>query len=459
MEIAEKVASFCERNDLLQAGQTLIIACSGGPDSMTLLHLMATLRQRWNLTLVAAYVHHGLRAAADKELVFVEAQAKKFGARFCSTRVDVAALAKERGVSAEAAGRVARYAFFADCLQRFGAAAVAVGHHADDQAETVLLHLLRGGGTSGAAGMQPKNGSVIRPLLCLTRDEIRAYIRDRGLPYCIDESNEDRRYTRNRIRLDLLPLLKAYNPSVAAGLNRFAEISRAEDDYLAGETEDLFARLVRRENGEYYVRREALQRLHPALGRRLIRRLGAAVKGDGEDISFDFVERVRDLLAKENGKEIRLKKLTVSVANDEIRFAGPVKREKKRAVPTAAEVVVQGTGEYALGSLHLCVRPVPEGNYELQKNEFFLAPEYVNKLLSLRYRRGGERIYLKNGHHKSLKKYFNEKKVPAAHRGEIPLLCDGNAVLFVFGRSADINLAGCSAGAAVCTFREGHTNA
>lgn len=177
--------------------------------------------------------------------------------------------------------------------------------------------------------MQPKNGSVIRPLLCLTRDEIRAYIRDRGLPYCIDESNEDRRYTRNRIRLDLLPLLKAYNPSVAAGLNRFAEISRAEDDYLAGETEDLFARLVRRENGEYYVRREALQRLHPALGRRLIRRLGAAVKGDGEDISFDFVERVRDLLAKENGKEIRLKKLTVSVANDEIRFAGPVKREKK----------------------------------------------------------------------------------------------------------------------------------
>lgn len=162
-----------------------------------------------------------------------------------------------------------------------------MGHHADDQVETVLLHLIRGGGTGGATGMQSKNGHIIRPLLCLTRQEILSYIEENHLSCCFDESNASREYLRNRIRLDVVPLLRSYNPGIAAAFGRFAEIAGSEDDCLTVQTERLFKELVCLDD-VYRLAVAKAARLHKALQRRLVRRICAAVKGNDKDLTFDL---------------------------------------------------------------------------------------------------------------------------------------------------------------------------
>ncbi len=459
MTILEKVESFCHHEGLLKEGQTVIVACSGGPDSMTLLHILGALKKSYNLQLIVAYVHHGLRAAAAAELKFVEAAAVKQNAVFCSTYADVKALAEAEGLSVEAAGREVRYAFFADLAGKYGSSAVAVGHHADDQVETVLLHLIRGGGTGGATGMQSKNGHIIRPLLCLTRQEILSYIEENHLSCCFDESNASREYLRNRIRLDVVPLLRSYNPGIAAAFGRFAEIAGSEDDCLTVQTERLFKELVCLDD-VYRLAVAKAARLHKALQRRLVRRICAAVKGNDKDLTFDFTEKVLALMRKQSGRQVRMKEITVYRSGAYLCFTGPGGRDEPVGTALPGNVGVTGTGTYELNGWKLTVQKVLTDGYTLSANEFFLAADPAEKPLTLRYRRGGETINIGGAYHKTLKKYLIEKKIPAERRGHIPLLCDGDTVLWLCGCSADITRPlALKKGPLVCTVSGGDDHA
>ena len=222
MVLREQLERTIRRHAMLAGGETVLVAVSGGADSVALLHLLLGLAPTWRLRLHALHVDHGLRAesAADAELV--QALCARLG-----VPVDVATVAVDRRGSLEASARAARYAALEACAARLGADRIAVGHTADDQAETVLMRLLQGAGVRGLAGIPPVRGRIVRPLIELRRPELEAELRRAGLSWVDDATNRDPKFLRNRIRHELLPLLAdSFNPEVAPSLARLASLAR-----------------------------------------------------------------------------------------------------------------------------------------------------------------------------------------------------------------------------------------
>ena len=232
MNLVEDVADYARQHGLWQPDSAIVIACSGGPDSMVLLDVLSRLAPLYRLRLVACYVHHGIRPAADAEVDFVRQEALRRRCGFTWQYVDVPTLARREKMSEEAVGRRERYRILRTMKRACGATTIAVAHHGDDQAETVLLHLLRGSGLQGLCGMEPRRGDIIRPLLGFTKAELAAYAKAQGIPSCHDETNDSTRYHRNRIRLELLPSLMRYNPAITADLNRLADTVRADEAFF-----------------------------------------------------------------------------------------------------------------------------------------------------------------------------------------------------------------------------------
>jgi len=242
---------------MLAGGETVLVGVSGGADSVALLHLLSSLAPDWQLRLHVLHVDHQLRAESAADAVFVQALGARLG-----IPVDVATVAVERCGSLEAGAREARYAALAACAARVGADRIAVGHTADDQAETVLMRLLQGAGVRGLSGIPPVRGAIIRPLIEVRRSALEAELARAGLAWAQDETNRDPKFLRNRIRHELLPLLSdSYNPEVATALVRLASLARetvgALDQAAAAELE----RLAVWGDGGAIVRLEALRAL------------------------------------------------------------------------------------------------------------------------------------------------------------------------------------------------------
>ena len=233
LSLTDKVYSFTEENALFSAPCHLVGGVSGGADSVALLHLLA----HWptpGLTLTAVHVHHGLRGeTARRDMTFVETLCAEWGIPYVGLFADVPALAKASGMGTEEAGRCERYRFFEETRLQMGADYVVTAHTASDQAETVLMHLIRGCGTDGLAGIPPVRGCIRRPLLCCSREEVERYCAEQGLVFMTDETNADPRYTRNRIRHQVLPLLRQINPATDEALCRLATHSGEDSHYLS----------------------------------------------------------------------------------------------------------------------------------------------------------------------------------------------------------------------------------
>ena len=219
---------------MLPSGGRVLVALSGGPDSVTLLHVLQTLERRGHLVVAgAAHFNHQLRGAeADADELFCRELAASLNLPIVVGRGDVRGMAGESGRSIEDAARTARYGFLNDAAASFDAGAIAVGHSLEDQAETFLLRLIRGAGPAGLAGVRPRAGIVIRPLLEIPRAELRAYAGEHGLRFREDSSNADVGIPRNRVRLELLPHLEQFSPAIAAILAREAALARADDEFL-----------------------------------------------------------------------------------------------------------------------------------------------------------------------------------------------------------------------------------
>ncbi|MGI6376224.1 MAG: tRNA lysidine(34) synthetase TilS [Anaerolineae bacterium] len=284
----------------LPAGGPLLVAVSGGADSLCLLHALHALAPELRLRLQVAHLDHGLRAAAADDAAWVAALCGRWGLPCHLGRADVRSLAAAEGRSLEDAARQARYRFLAPVAAEAGAAAVAVGHTADDQAETVLLHLIRGAGLDGLAGMacaspwpladDPRGAAltVLRPLLAVARAQTTAYCAALGLAPRRDESNDASVYTRNRLRLELLPLLRELNPAVVAALGRTAEIVRGEAALLQPLEDDAWQRLARVDGPSVRLERAALALEPVALQRRLLRRAVGAL-ADRSELSWEHI--------------------------------------------------------------------------------------------------------------------------------------------------------------------------
>ena len=301
------VQATLARHRLIPDGATVLVAVSGGADSMALLDVLNTVvpRRRWRLAV--AHLHHGIRGrSADEDTAFVKRQARTFGLRAIVGRADVPALARRRGISVEMAAREARYDFLARTAKRMGAAVVATAHTADDQAETILLKLLRGAGPEGLSGMPYAtvlhDCQVVRPLLDVRRPAILAYLRQRGVPWREDDSNRDVAFLRNRVRHELLPLLETrFNPQVRTALTRLGRIMEAENEWLDALTKELMEG-VYSADGRGGLSCSALRNLPLAARRRVVRLWLARSGVPQESLDFDAVERVQGLVEREGGQ-------------------------------------------------------------------------------------------------------------------------------------------------------------
>lgn len=295
--LLKKFIDLCQTEKIFPP-RKIVVAVSGGADSLALADLLHRSRRLFNLEMCIAHFEHGLRGQASlDDAAFVKSFAENLGAEFFMENGDVPAFAAAEGISLETAARQLRYEFLARVRLQKKFDAIALAHHSDDQAETILMRLLRGSGVTGLSAMKFRadspHGLLIRPLLRFKKWELENYCRARNLLPRIDATNFDATVTRNKIRLELLPALEKFNPAITETLCRFGEISAAESDFIDAETEKIYPRVVR--NGE--ILREDFLKLHPAIQRTVVRKFIAEQTGSVTDFGFTHFEAVRKVLA------------------------------------------------------------------------------------------------------------------------------------------------------------------
>jgi tRNA(Ile)-lysidine synthase len=424
-----RVANAIRERNLAAPHDCLIVAVSGGADSVALLDLLATLPW-YSFRLIVAHLNHLLRGPeSDGDELFVAQLAAHYNLPCAIKRVDVRSLASRQRQSLEEAGREARYAFFEELRQRHQAAAIALAHHADDQAETLLMRLLRGAGTSGLAAMAHRSDqAVIRPLLGLHRDELRTHLAHHGIPFREDASNQDRTFLRNRIRHELLPLLASYNPAISDRLAATADLL-AEDELLLEQlTRQAWQQLAQQGEGWASLGRSLLAEQPSAMRMRLYRLAIVEASGDLRRIERKHCLAVDQLLqtGKTGGRVALPKGLTALLTSDRLLIA---RRELVRPRPSAT-ISINGPGCYELGNgLQLLVEQAaaPDDWQTLPPYVSYVDPTQAPFPWQLRPAKADDRLELLglNGS-RLVRDILVDAKLPRHLRPSLPLLlCDG----------------------------------
>jgi tRNA(Ile)-lysidine synthase len=331
MKLSQRVARTIRRHALVGADARVLVALSGGPDSVALVHLLLELQASGDLTVVGlAHFNHQLRGVdADADEAFCRAMAKTMDLPIEVGRADVATAARAAGRSIEDLARELRYAFFGQVADRMGADAIALGHSLDDQAETFLLRLIRGAGSRGLAAILPRAGRVIRPLLGISRAELRQYAADRSLAFCNDATNADLSIPRNRVRHELIPYLeREFSPGISRVLAREAELARQDEDHLQAEAIDFAGSIVlRRTGGKTELDAAALRSLPLALAARVARH-ALSLQAPGHFIAYDHVDRLLQCAGGADGEAVDLPGQRAVRRGDVIALGPPLPRRR-----------------------------------------------------------------------------------------------------------------------------------
>lgn len=430
--LLKKVQKTITRFGMLSPGERVVVAVSGGPDSMVLLHLLCLLQEPLALRLHVAHLDHGLRGEeGERDAEFVKGWAERWGLPSTIGRVEVR---KTKGSLQEAARR-ARYRFLEEVAKKVGASRIALGHTQDDLAETVLINLMRGAGLKGLAGIPPAwEGWIIRPLIETSRQEVLAYAESQGVPFVVDASNLSGRYLRNRIRLKLLPTLAGYNPRIVETLARAALILREEDAYLSTLAEAALSSLLKGE--EMALPIPALQGLPPALKRRVLRE--AFFRVSGLSLSWGKTLALEGLLQAPSGR------LSLPGGVVALREGGRLIFARKEA-PEGVEAVYRLSGtdkaELPAFGLRLHFTLLPKEACDLTAASPFCAFFNAEKMqgpLCVRAWWPGDRFFpLGLGGSKKLQDFFVDLKIPRWRRCSIPLLLSGDQIAWVVGMRID----------------------
>ncbi|MBE0596728.1 MAG: tRNA lysidine(34) synthetase TilS [Desulfuromonadales bacterium] len=424
------VGQFIAEHRLLHDGDRVLVALSGGADSVCLLHLLRTLVPRFGLTLEAAHLDHGMRPESVADAGFVAQLCAQLAIPLTLDRVQVPQEARRQRRGVEETARDLRRDFLRRVAAAQGCRVIALGHHRGDQAETVLHRLLRGTGPTGLAGMRPQNGPFIRPLLAVTREQILAFLARHRLDWREDATNADPQFTRNRIRHQLLPLLQQFNPQLEP---RLAELSRRlwlEEDYWRRESESGLARLARfAAEGELRLDRCGLLALHPALRARVVRLALEKVRGDLHGVAAVHLESLESLLQGDRPQaEAHLPGAWVACRYDQLWL-----RRQMPAAPPPCRIEITAPGIFSLpgGELRVTVETaaVGEGAYAIE-----LAADAIAFPLCVRRPRPGDRFRPSGGSgRRKLKEFFIDSRVEREARRET-LVLEGEQILWLIGR-------------------------
>ncbi|MDD3652689.1 MAG: tRNA lysidine(34) synthetase TilS [Desulfotomaculaceae bacterium] len=299
MDLSKRVREYIERNRMVERGNNVVVAVSGGTDSVALLHLLYYLRHKLGISLHVAHLNHMFRGSeSEADACFVADLAKRYHLPATIEAFDVPAYREEMRMSAQAAAREVRYRFLHKVAKSTGAAKVALAHQADDQAETVMINFLRGSGLPGLKGILPvRNDYLIRPLLMVRRYEIERYCADLQLPFRQDSSNLKKHYLRNRVRMNLLPMLEnEYNPAMVSNLIRLGGICREEDEYMENQALRAYRKAMVASTGKISLSLDHMLKMPLAIRRRVLRLAWQAFTGTKRDLSYQHTEDALNLL-------------------------------------------------------------------------------------------------------------------------------------------------------------------
>jgi tRNA(Ile)-lysidine synthase len=438
-----KVLRTIVRYRLLEHHDRVMVALSGGPDSVALLFCLSLLREHLCIRLFSIHINHLIRGQeADRDADFAARFSKKLGIPGRILNIDVPRLAREEKLSLEQAGRYARYTLLRKHALQLGATRIATGHNLDDQAETVLMKMLRGTGSKGLQGIYPVLGHfVIRPLLEVTRDEIMAFIRHHGLEFREDTSNLDMSHLRNRIRKHLMPVLvRDYNPHIKDALWAQCQVIKDEDELLEELARRFFKRMARPGRESVALEIREILTLPAALQRRIMRKAIESVKGNLDDVSFSHIERLRESLVGKTGSEVDLPGEVRSVRNY---GAFLLFKEYSHDPIKVEETEVQIPGRMELGGLDMAVRAEIAAGLTMdglqRESEALLDLDRADMPLRIRRRKEGDRFFpLGLGGSKKLKEFFIDEKIEKRKRDSIPLLVDAqDRIMWVMGHRID----------------------
>ena len=455
--LEEKIFQTIKKFDMLSFNDRVLIGVSGGPDSVTLLNVLLSLKKRYNLSFFIAHLDHMLRGEeSDEDVNFVKNLAQELDLPCEIKSYNLTKIARKEHLTLEEAAREYRYKFYSETAKKFKANKIALGHNADDQVETVLMRFLRGSGLEGLMGIPPVRGKIIRPLIECSRAEIEEYCQEHKIGYRIDSSNKEVIYFRNKIRLELLPsLAKDYNKNIKDITLRLQNIVSEVSAYLNQETELLFKEVARRENPETVIidLRKFIS-LPLALKRRIIRKAIEVVKGNLCSISFRHNSEILKLTEYQLGeKEIYLPDdLRVNkIYNKMIIYKKRISEDQTDEIPATWEHNISIPGKTEIKSLGIKVEiekldpaDIRSSLYftrKKSKGEFLEFIDYnkVKPPLKLRNRRIGDKFYpLKMKGLKKVKDFFIDNKIPKAYRGLIPILVDSeDQIIWIMGMRLD----------------------
>ena len=451
-KIEQKVKDFINKYEMVNSQDRIVIGVSGGADSVCLLFALKNLMKELKFTLVVAHVNHGLRGEeAHREERFVKALSGRLDLPCYTTRVDAGDVARKEKLSIEEAGRVLRREYFQKVKEKTKSNKIALAHHINDNVETLVMNLARGSGLRGIAGMKPVNGDYIRPLLCLTRSEIVEELKEKGISFCVDETNEDNRFMRNRIRNIIIPDLEKLNPKAVLHMDETMNHLREVEEFMEERVMEGLSRVIERQDTGIIINHK-ITTLPVVIQKGIIKKVIEEISKQRQNLGGIHIKQIQELFSKQVGRSLDLPYgLVVSreyqgvrVEQKDKRLASGKKaisnRKKDRAdAKDKAVLNVPGTTKIPAFNLIIECRFIPEeekNSYQPSHSLYTKSMDYdiMKSGLSLRVRESGDRITIdKKGGRQKLKSYFINEKVPSGKRDHIPLLVDGEEVVWIIG--------------------------
>ncbi|GAA0181561.1 tRNA lysidine(34) synthetase TilS [Clostridium sediminicola] len=437
-----KVKETIKKYNMIEEDDLIIVALSGGPDSVALLHILYELKDKLKIRIVAAHVNHGLRGKdSDDDEKYVSEICSKYDIPLYSKRFDIHQIAKTKGLSCEMAGRESRYDYFSALMKKISANKIALAHHANDQAETILMRLIRGSGIEGLIGIKPVRDKIfIRPLISITRKKIENYCEDNKLLPRIDKTNYETIYSRNKVRLELIPYIEEnFNGDITNTLNRFADIMKDDNDYLETIASQKMDGYCLENSNEIKISKEAFNE-HRAILSRILRNTIKKIKGNLKNIEKKHIDDIIQIQQKETGKVLSLPD-NVQIMNTYRDIIVRKKLEVKKSLDYKnleyrLEINKRNFIQSECFTVKMKLIESKSGKKILKNNKFIKYFDYdkANNDIILRYRKNGDKFSpLGMKGRKKVKDYFMDLKIPQHERDRIPMICFGGNIAWIIG--------------------------
>ncbi len=421
-----------KKYNMLNNGNTVIVGLSGGADSMALLCFLSEIKDIYGIDIHAVHVNHHIRGEdAEADKAFVEEYCRHESIKCTVFDHDVPSYANENGMTVEEAGRILRYNAFNSIASLYPDPKIATAHHLNDNTETVLHNILRGSGTTGLVGIHPQRGIFIRPLIETSRTEIEEYLTSKGIPWCTDKTNLDTVYTRNRIRLELLPYLREnFNSSIDSAITRLSALCREDEDFLRCSTVEAFNGTAKFTDDGIFVDRLCFSKLHTSIKRRLLRYILEQLNIPLKDVHMNHIDDgIKFIEQSQSGLHMNISSMYMTSCQSGVIFSSKcsetsdysykIKCGQSVYIPEADKTVICTKADKYVRS---------------GKNTVFISVDSDDAVFEIRNRRNGDRIrpFGLNGT-KKLKDYFIDNKIDISMRNKIPIIVYNNEVVWITG--------------------------